>query len=186
MTGRHEMFDGTKAVTVDVPLSGGENVMVPVVRAVVVSQAHPDSIILQRRDDASESVIGQLEIPGGRWRSGESPVDAISREVAEETGLHVIRVDGVSIDCLDDRRSVASIRPLVVVAGIGGAFPAAHMVLVVEAVGTLRSAPGESADVRWWHLDEIRTAMGQNRDDFIPSTYAALDAYLDWLGSTVS
>lgn len=186
MTGRHEMFDGTRAVTVDVPMSGGENVMLPVVRAIVVSPAHPDSVILQRRDDASESVIGKLEIPGGRWRSGESPVDAIVREVAEETGLDVIRVDGVSIDRLDDRRSVASIRPLVVVAGIDGAFPATHTVLVVEAVGTPLSAPGESADVRWWHLDEIRSAMAQNRDDFIPSTYAVLETYLDWPGSTVS
>lgn len=186
MTGRHEMFDGSNEVTVDVPSSGGENVMVPVVRAIVRSPEHPDSIVLQRRDDASESVMGRLEIPGGRWRSGESPVAAISREVAEETGLEVTSADGVSIDTLDDRRAIAAVRPLVVVAGVGGAFPAAHLVLMVDVEGSVRPAPGESSDVRWWHLDEVRSAMAANRDEFIPSTYAALEAYLEWLGSTVS
>lgn len=186
MTGTHEMYDGEREVTVSVPSSAGENVMVPVVRAIVRSPEHPDSIVLQRRDNASESVIGHLEIPGGRWKSGESPVDAISREVAEETGLTVVSVDGVSIDDLDDRRSIATIRPLAVVAGIRGAFPAAHMVLVVEAEGGVRPAPGETADVRWWHLDEVSAALANRRDEFVPSTVAALEAYMDWLGRTVS
>ena len=180
------MFDGTSEVTVDVPMSGGENVMVPVIRAIVRSKAHPDSIVLQRRDDPAESVRGLLEIPGGRWRSGESPIDAISREIAEETGLEVTGVVGVSIERIDDRRSVASVRPLVVVAGVDGAFPAVHTVLVVDAVGELRGASGESADVRWWRTDEVAEAWAGRREDFIPSTHAAIGAYLEWLGSTVS
>lgn len=160
--------------------------MVPVIRAIVRSHEHPDSIVVQRRDDPSESVSGKLEIPGGRWRSGESPVDAISREVAEETGLQVTDVGGVSTYRLDDRRSIATVRPLVVIAGVGRAFPAVHTVLVVDAVGELQSAKGESADVRWWHIDDVASALVDRPDDFIPSTRAAIRAYLDWLGSTVS
>jgi len=186
MTGRHDMFDGTREVTVSVPTSGGENVMVPVVRAIVRSPEHPDCIVLQRRDNASESVIGLLEIPGGRWKSGESPIAAISREVLEETGLHVTAVAGVSIKELDGRRSIATIRPLAIVSGVQGAFPAAHTVLLVDAEGSVRPAPGETSDVRWWHVDEVRTAVSDRRDEFVPSTVAALEAYVDWLGSTVS
>ena len=186
MTGRHDMYDGNDPVTVDVPTSGGENVMVPVIRAVVRSPDHPDSIVLQRRDDPSESVLGRLEIPGGRWRSGESPVDAITREVVEETGLEVTQVHGVAMNRFDDKRSIASLRPLVVVAGVGGAFPAAHVVLIVDAVGQVRPEPGESADVRWWHVDAVRRAMDEDRDAFIPSTFMALRAYLEWLGSALS
>ncbi|MGI9641309.1 MAG: NUDIX hydrolase [Acidimicrobiia bacterium] len=186
MTGRHAMFDGAREVTVSVPTSGGENVMVPVVRAIVRSPEHPDCIVLQRRDNASESVIGLLEIPGGRWKSGESPIDAISREVLEETGLDVTDVAGVSIKELDGRRSIATIRPLAIVSGVQGAFPAAHTVLLVDAEGSVRPAPGETSDVRWWHVDEVRTVLSDRRDEFVPSTVAALEAYMDWLGSTVS
>jgi 8-oxo-dGTP pyrophosphatase MutT (NUDIX family) len=175
------MWDGDEEVTVRVPVSGGENVMVPVVRAIVRSLDDADLIILQRRDDPSESVRGRIEIPGGRWQAGESPEAAVTREVVEETGIEVVRIMGVTIDRLDDRRAIASVSPLTIAAGVDGAFPAVHVVLVVDARGEPRPEPGESADVRWWHIDAVRVAMETDRMGFIPSTYAALEAYLAWL-----
>ncbi|HSJ71707.1 MAG TPA: NUDIX domain-containing protein [Acidimicrobiia bacterium] len=180
MTGRHGMWDGEVDAIVDVPVSGGENVMLPVIRAVVRKEGDPTRVIVQRRDNASEVVRGLFEIPGGRWRAGEPPVDAISREVLEETGLTVVRVHGVTEDAIDDRRTIASIRPLVVVAGVHGAFPAVHIVVVVDAFGEPRSTPGESSDVRWWSTEEVRSGIGGPTELFIPSSRAALNAFLRW------
>ena len=182
MTGRYEMWAGGSPRVVRVPVSGGENVMVPVVRGIVRDVEAPDRIILQRRDEPGEVVQGLLEIPGGRWHAGESPEEALRREVTEETGLEVITVAGVSLDALDDHRSMATTQPLAVVSGVEGAFPAAHMVLLVDATGEPRPEPGESADVRWWELSEVMAAMHDDRSGFIPSSYAALEAYVAWIG----
>jgi 8-oxo-dGTP pyrophosphatase MutT (NUDIX family) len=182
MTGRHEMWDG-ESVVVSVPQSGGENVMVPVIRGVVRSVDEPSLILLQRRGNPSESVHGLRELPGGRWRSGESPVDALSREVLEETGVTVTAVRGVALNALDAHRTIASVTPLVVVAGVDRAFPAIHIVLTADGEGVPRDTPGETSDVRWWTLDAVRDEMDRNRDGFVPSTYAALCAYVDWLAS---
>ncbi|MGI9665570.1 MAG: NUDIX hydrolase [Acidimicrobiia bacterium] len=178
MTGRHVMREGDDRIEVSVPVSGGENVMVPVIRAVVSLDTDPTQILLQRRDVVSEYVRGSLEIPGGRWRAGESPLTAISREVSEETGVTLVAIDGVAVEDLGSGGSLASIIPLVVVAGIDGAFPASHMVVTAIGTGTPRPEVGETADVRWWPLDEVRTEMQTNREGFIPSSYAALAIYI--------
>lgn len=172
------MRDASGEVHVDVPVSGGENVMIPVIRAVVCMDGTPDRILLQRRDSPDEAVRGWLEIPGGRWRAGESPEAAIAREVLEETGVTLVSVAGVSITDLGDEGAIASINPLVVAAGMEGAFPASHMVVTAVGSGEPRPEEGETADVRWWSLDEVRAEMARNRNGFIPSSFAALEAYL--------
>ena len=182
MTGRYEMWTGSSPTVVGVPVSGGENVMVPVVRGIVRDVGAPDRIILQRRDEPGEVVQGLLEIPGGRWHAGESPEQALRREVSEETGLEVVAVGGVSLDVIDDHRAMATTEPLAVVSGVDGAFPAAHMILLVEARGEPRPEPGESADVRWWDVADVVAAMRDDRSGFIPSSYAALEAYFAWVG----
>ncbi|MGI9585325.1 MAG: NUDIX hydrolase [Acidimicrobiia bacterium] len=182
MTGRHEVWDGQRQI-VSVPTSGGENVMIPVIRGVIRSVEDPDLVLLQRRDNPKESVRGLLELPGGRWRAAESPVDALKREIHEETGVAVSSVNGVVMDDIDDHRTVASVSPLAVIAGVRDAYPAIHVVLMADGSGDPVDAPGESADVRWWRIDAIRNAMANNREEFVPSTYAALTAYVDWLAS---
>ncbi len=182
VVGEYDVWDGSQWVTVRVPVSGGESVMVPVLRVVVVD-ATGERILLQRRDIGGEPVQGLLEIPGGRWRSGESPIECATREVREETGIDLTSIDGVTLDHIDDRRVVASIRPLVVVAGVDGDFPAIHTVLVGTGSGTIAAQKGASTDVRWWPIADVREEMAANRDGFIPSSFAALAAYAERLDS---
>ncbi|GMQ97906.1 MAG: hypothetical protein BMS9Abin17_0409 [Acidimicrobiia bacterium] len=186
MTGRYRMWTGSESVEVDVPVSGGENVMVPVIRGIVRCVEDPSLILLQRRADPMEPVFGCLEIPGGRWRSGESPADALTREVYEETGVELSAVDGVSVAAIDSRRDVASLHPLVIIAGVSGAFPAIHVVLLADGAGTPRPNEGESGDVRWWPITDVRTALKERPSEFVPSSRAALDAYIEGAGSAVS
>lgn len=182
--GRHQVWDGSEWVTTSVPMSGSENVMIPVLRVVVVDDTG-DSILLQRRVGDVESVRGLLEIPGGRWRSGESPISCARREIKEETGIDLTSIDGVLIDEIDENRSIASIRPVVVVAGVDGGFPAVHTVLIGSGVGVITPEAGATTDVRWWTLDEVRTEMAENRAGFIPSSFAALNAYAEIVDSGI-
>lgn len=185
MTGRHDMWDGHGFLDVEVPVSGAENVMVPVIRAVVRSDDDRSLILLQRRADASEPVYGCLEIPGGRWRSGESPLVAITREVLEETGIHLSSVAGISVEVIDAYRSIATIRPLAIIAGVEGAFPAVHVVLTALGAGTPRASAGESQDVRWWRIEDLTRHMEAGPEEFVPSSLAALRAYIDSEGSDI-
>lgn len=177
------MFDGTAEVTVPVPVSGAENVMVPVIRAIVENSDGSDSILLQRRSNPDETVFGLLELPGGTWRAGESPDDAISREVLEETGVVLSSVSGIVIDALDSRRSIATVRPLAVIAGVRGSFPAVHVIVIATASGTPRPRDGESFDVQWWPIESVRREIGGRPKAFVPSTLAAINAYVDWIES---
>ncbi|RMG01702.1 MAG: (deoxy)nucleoside triphosphate pyrophosphohydrolase, partial [Planctomycetota bacterium] len=52
--------------------------------AVVVDRGY---VLVGPRDDAAHR--GQWEFPGGKLRSGESPVEAAMRECREETGIEV-------------------------------------------------------------------------------------------------
>ncbi len=183
MTGRHDIWDGRGFLEVDVPVSGAENVMVPVIRAIVRSRDDHSLILLQRRADASEPVYRCLEIPGGRWRSGESPLAAITREVFEETGVQLLSVAGISVEEIDSHRSIATVRPLAIIAGVEGAFPAVHVVLTAIGTGVPRASV-ESQDVRWWPIDDLEEHMGTRSDEFVPSSLAALRAYVGSGAST--
>ncbi|MCL1594550.1 MAG: NUDIX hydrolase [Actinomycetia bacterium] len=183
MTGRHSMWSGDERIEIDVPVSGSENVMVPVIRAIVCPPGDAETVLLQRRADVSEPVFGCLEIPGGRWRSGESPVAAITREVSEETGVLLTAIDGISIEEIGDSRSIASLHPLVVVAGIDAAFPAIHVVVIAEGSGDLRGAKGETEDVQWLAITGLRSILDERPHDFVPSSRFALTAYIEMLDS---
>jgi len=171
------MWDGSQRLEIPVPVSGTENVMIPVIR-VVVRTPDGGSILLQRRDAASEPVRGHLEIPGGRWRTGESPLAAARREVHEETGIRLLSVDGITEDRIDPERTIATVKPLAVIAGTAGAFPAIHIVLTGIGEGIPTNEAGATTDVRWWSLEDVRNELVTDRAGFVPSSFAAIDAFL--------
>jgi ADP-ribose pyrophosphatase YjhB (NUDIX family) len=82
----------------------------PVVRCVggIVHDAHGRLLLIRRGRDPHR---GRWSLPGGRIEAGESPEQAVEREVREETGLSVragapvghVRLpgDGVVYDVLD-------------------------------------------------------------------------------------
>jgi 8-oxo-dGTP pyrophosphatase MutT (NUDIX family) len=177
------MFDGANEVVVQVPMSGAEPVMIPVIRAIVENSDGSDSVLLQRRSNPSESVFGLLELPGGTWRAAESPEDAIGREVLEETGILLTSVGGIVIDHLDSRRAIATMRPLAVIAGVNGSFPAIHVIVVATGSGTPGPCDGESFDVQWWSIESVRDEVANRPEAFVPSTLAAINAYVGWGGS---
>lgn len=167
-------------VWVDAPVAGmgGEALIVPNVAALVLREGTGD-LLLQRRDKA-EVVRGRLEIPTGRWRAGETPWQALSREVAEETGLTVRSMTG------EGRRlevypgwPVYALEPAAVMLGVGGAYPALLVAFTCVAEGEPRPLPGETADPRWYPVDEVR-ALLSHPEQFTASAHAVIAT---WLGA---
>ena len=166
---------------VSVPEMGGEALVVPNVAAVVLS---PDrgELLLQRRDKPGEPVRGKFEIPGGRWGAGEPPEVAVAREVKEETGIEVVEpVPGVSRVDLGENRACGAVHPVAVVNGLDGAYPSLHVMLECIGVGEPRPQPGETADPRWWPIEEVRALLKDDPEQFVDQTRAMLTVYFDSL-----
>jgi len=139
-TGRHLVRVGDRWVEVPVAAMGDESLVVPVVAALVF----PDEL------------QGRWEIPMGRWRAGESAVEALTREVEEETGLRVIEVDAPAIrhEAAPGRPFLA-LRPLTVTIGVEGAYPALHLCFACVAEGEPRALEGETADPQWVAIADL-------------------------------
>ena len=125
-------------------------------------------------------VRGLLEIPTGRWRAGETPAQALRREVAEETGLRgaLHRRGGAALGGASELAGVGG-APAAVVVGAEGAYPALLVTFVCVAPGEPRALPGETADPRWYSRDEVLALLRDRARRFTAVAYAALAA---WLG----
>ncbi|MDX2344203.1 MAG: NUDIX hydrolase [Acidimicrobiia bacterium] len=164
-------------VDVPVPSMAGEALVVPNVAAIVLSQDRAQ-MLLQRRDKVGEPVRGRLEIPGGRWGAGEAPEDAVAREVREEAGIELVEpVAGVSRLELGEHKSCGAVHPVAVVNGLDGTYPSLHVVFECIGAGEPRPQPGETADPRWWPLDEVRAMLRNDPDGFVDQTRAMLVVY---------
>jgi 8-oxo-dGTP diphosphatase len=92
------------------------------------------------------SLRGRWFLPGGGVQHGESPVDSLRREIAEESGLTV--VPGALIDVLSDVRTIPDGTSL-------------HTVRLIYEVaswhGSLRpEVDGTTDAVAWFSLDDAR------------------------------
>lgn len=65
----------------------------PTVTAIVERECNGEKeVLVQIRRDDHPQYDNTLELPSGKIRAGESPFDALQREVREETGLEVVEV----------------------------------------------------------------------------------------------
>ncbi|MDP9849095.1 NUDIX hydrolase [Streptosporangium lutulentum] len=104
---------------------------------------------------------GLWSVPGGRVEPGESDVEAVTREVLEETGLTVVpgRLAG-TVDRPGPGGVVYEIRDYL------AALPAGP-----DGSGGTLSAGDDAADARWFTYDELVR---------LPLTAGLLDALLEW------
>jgi 8-oxo-dGTP diphosphatase len=174
----HKVWDGDGWREVAVADLGGEPLVVANVAALVFPDDARNSLVLQRRDRPGEPVRGLLELPSGRWRAGETPEEAVAREVEEETGLIVRSVEASARRYeAHTRRPFMAVEPLVVTVGVGGAYPALHLTFACIAEGEPRARPGETADPRWYSIEAVRSEL-ENPRGFTGPAFAVLNEWL--------
>lgn len=173
----HPVWTGAEWVALPVPDVAGEALVLPLVAALVYDGLDRRRILLQRRDRLGEVVRGRLELPGGRWSAGERPDVAVAREVLEETGIRLTAVAAaIELTRHETHVATATARPLAVVTGVEGAFPALHVLFECYGEGDPRPVPGEVADPRWWPVSDVRRHLAEHPAEFVWHARALLAA----------
>jgi 8-oxo-dGTP pyrophosphatase MutT (NUDIX family) len=175
--GTHDAWVDGRWVEVPVAAMEGEALVVPVIAGLVFPDERRDRILLQRRDK-QDAVRGRWEIPMGRWRAGETPEEALAREVEEETGLRVVRVEAPAVrhEAAPGRPFLA-LEPITVTVGVAGAYPALHLCFACLADGEPRALMGETADPRWIAVENLEEML-EDPAAFTGPTLAILRTWL--------
>ncbi len=174
----YPVWDGNDWVGVPLAAVGRYPLVMPNIAAVVWRDAYRRELLLQRRDKPGEPVRGCLELPMGRWHAGEAPLEALHREVMEETGLRVADAEiGAVTHRAHDRRPFVASHPIVVTVGTAGAYPALHVAYECFADGDPRPQRGETSDPFWCPVGEVRGLLATPAE-FTGVAYAILRTLL--------
>lgn len=124
----------------------------------------------------------RIELPGGRIEQYESLVNALIREVKEETGLDVIEIEGedTRIDTIgiDPNFEVECIQPFGAYQTIKGPFDSVGVYFRCKAQGELLKSGDETKNPRWITVDKLRRLMNDDPLQFSDIDRAGILFYL--------
>jgi len=152
----------------------GETLVLPNVYGLIKNSA--GGVLIQRRwkPQSDPDTLGMWELPGGKWRAGESAEDCLRRELQEECGLEVSSIDGsfAKHDHLDQQ--VETSTPLLMVQMLVG--PYTSMLAIYSGFSDGQPAPqGDGArDAHFMSRADLKQALAEGADAFTALSFAAL------------
>ncbi|MCG8349033.1 MAG: NUDIX domain-containing protein [Chloroflexales bacterium] len=155
-------------------------------RALIERQTHRGfEVVLQTRNKAHENKKS-IELPGGRLDLYESFIDALKREVKEETGLGITFVEGQSsrLETVNSGNRVECLRPYAVYQTLAGPVDSMGVYFLCYAEGELLSTGDDTEDIRWFSISEVAEMLRENHEQFSWVDQAALTFYLAEKGLT--
>jgi len=137
-------------------------------------------VVVQTRNKPGDS--GKLELPGGQVNEYESLIDALKREVLEETGLEVTLVEGES-DMINTNKiaggfSMECIRPYAVYQTLNGPVDSMGVYFRCQATGTLNDVGDYSLNAKWIDINELNSLVHNNQQLFSDIDLAGILFYL--------
>jgi len=138
-------------------------------------------IVIQRR--MKPDAPGKLELPGGRIEPFESLLDALVREVKEETGLDVVTIEGqetrVVTTGINPDFVVECVRPFAAYQTVRGPVDSLGYYFRCAASGELLEAGDDTSEVRWMAVDELQALFAQDPLAFADVDRAGILYYLN-------
>jgi mutator protein MutT len=137
-------------------------------------------VLIQRRwkPQTDPDNLGKWELPGGKWRAGESAQDCLRRELQEECGIEVSSIEGLFAQHEHLGQRVETSSPTLVVQMLIGSAPS---VLVVYSgySDEQPAALGDGArDADFMDLSKLKSALREHPDTFTALSFAALTELL--------
>jgi len=121
-----------------------------------------------------------LELPGGRVEEFESLVSALKREVMEETGLEITRIEGSSarLETGSTHANVECLAPFAVYQTLKGPVDSMGVYFLCQAEGKLLDVGDETEGIQWIPIVRLAQWMKEEPDKFDWVDRAGLLFYL--------
>jgi 8-oxo-dGTP diphosphatase len=121
-----------------------------------------------------------IELPGGRIEEYESIIEAVRREVHEETGLELILIEGENtrVETVSPETYVECLAPLAVYQTLRGPVDSIGVYFRCKAEGELLAAGDETERAQWLLVDKLRVWLESEPERFSWIDRAGLLFYL--------
>lgn len=136
-------------------------------------------ILVQERNKPYEGQT-RMELPGGRVEEFEPLIDALRREVREETGLELSYIQGEKTRIVTNQMdsSVECLQPFAAYQTLHGPVDSLGLYFLCQAKGQLLESGDETRDLRWMPASEITRMMNDTPEQVSFVDRAGLSFYL--------
>lgn len=159
-----------------------ETFAIPAVGAIIVKKTENEEFILvqNRKKNNGDGMDGLLEIPAGKIREYENIFEALRREVWEETGLHLTKIQGEEDGkILDVNGNITMIfSPYCVTQNLSGAYSIILSTFICDAEGELLERTNETENIRWMKKEELKKIVDNSPESIFLMHVNALRKYL--------
>ena len=137
-------------------------------------------ILIQERQKENGGIEnGMTEIPAGKIREYENIFDALRREVWEETGLKLTKIQGEEklYSSQYNGYKTLSFLPFCVTQNVSGGYSIILQTFICEAAGELQLETNETRNIRWEAVASVEKMLAEKPEQFYPLHINALKKY---------
>lgn len=166
-----------------------ERFSLPGVGGIIEKEHNGDRYILiqerwnnEWRNNTKEE-MGLIEIPAGKIREFENIYECLKREIKEETGLNVVKIEGekeaeiVRVNGYE----VLNYKPFASSQNLRGSYPIMVQIFICKVEGELLNKSKEAKNMQWISLKDLKEMLNQE-DKFYPMHITTLYKYLEFKG----
>lgn len=154
----------------------------PAAAAIIRKEINGEEYLLiqEREKEEGGSDNGLLEISAGKIREYENVFDALRREVFEETGLVITKIEGEeeSVCTMINGNTIVSFQPYCMTQNLSGAYSLLVHTFLCRAEGELLKETNETKNIRWEKAEDVRKLLISEPESIFLLHINALKQYL--------